>query len=180
MRTFIIRLGLTLVISVGLIGPSHALLLPSDYNIDFLGTRTITTFTFPGSAPTPPTTNPYNGSGMFTLNNDGSIDDFMATIGASNFQESSVNDLVRVGDFIHGQIRVCNDGTDLNCIITNPTLSLGNGTFSGGWSYIFTSYSAQGTYSVKPKPTASEPATLAIFGLGLAGLGLMRRRKKAA
>jgi hypothetical protein len=56
----------------------------------------------------------------------------------------------------------------------------GTGSIAGGGTVDFTGADNINVYTagqVTPPPTIPEPATLALFGLGLAGLGFSRRRK---
>jgi hypothetical protein len=63
--------------------------------------------------------------------------------------------------------------------------SLVNGVFAGDWTFVNLfgkggGLSHMNLYGVAGKVTVAEPATLALFGLGLVALGFARRRKPAA
>ena len=79
---------------------------------------------------------------------------------------------------------------DLSDLLDGKTLSSFEFTFDGmsGLSLVFGAVFTDGSVGIfradavvagVPEPTISEPATLALFGLGLTGLGYMRRRRAA-
>jgi hypothetical protein len=108
------------------------------------------------------------------------VDDFLsweftATDGVTSFSLSSAD-----GDVLSSSAFVVDNQFSVDSVLLCPNACTQLGVFLDSWSLIIRNVATlQGSASWSGPVTVPEPSTLALFGIGLAGIGLARRRRKS-